>query len=257
MTGTVRLILRCTAFQARMLITFKFYLVAVFLQPLAFAFITSILLRHGHGAQEAGAVVVNTGLMGMWTAVLFGSGGALKRERAFGTLEHVVLAPTPLAVTVFAINLATAVLGLYSVAATALVGGLVFRLPVLPADPAAFLVALLVAVLANACLGFFLAATFVLNRNSHVLTNLLEYPVWLTAGLLVPVTLLPGWWQALGRLIPMTWSAAALRDAQLGHPVAADLLGAAGTALAYLALALLALRRVHDAARRRATLSLT
>ena len=41
-------------------------------------------------------------------------------------------------------------------------------------------------------LGLLLASTFILYRNANAMSNLLEYPVWLVTGLLVPVSFLPG-----------------------------------------------------------------
>ena len=42
-----------------------------------------------------------------------------------------------------------------------------------------------------------LASTFVLYRHASAFSNLLEYPIWLVTGLLVPLSLLPGWVEPL------------------------------------------------------------
>ncbi|MBM7440685.1 ABC transporter permease [Streptomyces sp. HB132] len=265
MTGTgtrartlyLRTLLVCGVFQLRMLLQYKFYVIAVFVQPLAFALIQFVMVGHRQDADALAGVAVQAGLMGMWTSTLFGSGGGLSRERRFGTLEPVVVAPTPLAVNILAISLATALMGVISMAVTLLLGGLVFDTPMVPARPGVFAAALVVAVLANACLGFLMANAFILYRNSLVLTNLLEYPVWVLSGLMVPVAFLPQWCRPLSEGLSLTWAGRALGHAMSGTGAPGrEILWCAVTGLACLGLALFFLRTVHDAVRRRATLNL-
>ena len=65
-------------------------------------------------------------------------------------------------------------------------------------------------------LGLVLAATFVLTRHATAFSNLLEYPVWLATGLLVPLTLLPAWVGPISWVLAPTWGMEAIRDAALG-----------------------------------------
>ncbi|MBQ0825157.1 ABC transporter permease [Streptomyces tagetis] len=255
--GHLRALLVCSAFQLRLLLQYKFYVVAVFVQPLAFALIQFVMVGHRQETSALAAVSVQTGLIGMWTATLFGSGGGLSRERRFGTLEPVAVTPSPLAVGILAINLATAVMGIISMAVTLALGAVFFDMPFVPRRPALFAAALVVAVLANACLGFLMSNAFVLYRNALVLTNLLEYPVWVLTGLMVPVSFLPQWCRPFSEVLSMTWAARALNHSMTGEgaPVT-EILWCAVTGAACLLVALLFLRTVHDAVRRRATLSL-
>ena len=65
-------------------------------------------------------------------------------------------------------------------------------------------------------LGLLLASTFVLYRNANAFSNLLEYPVWLATGLLVPLTLLPGWVEPISWVLSPTWGMRAIREAAFG-----------------------------------------
>ena len=62
-------------------------------------------------------------------------------------------------------------------------------------------------VVAIGMLGFLLAVSFVRYRTAWALGNLLEYPVWLICGFLVPLTLFPDW------VRPISW----VLRADLGH----------------------------------------
>jgi ABC-2 type transport system permease protein len=122
--------------------------------------------------------------------------------------------------------------------------------------PLAFAVSLPVAVISIGLLGLVLASTFVLYRHANALSNLLEYPLWLLCGVLVPLGVLPGWAEVLGRLLSPTWGVEALQKAALGgDPWPAlglcVLLGALNVVIG-----ILALRRFERLARDRATLSL-
>jgi ABC-2 type transport system permease protein len=106
-------------------------------------------------------------------------------------------------------------------------------------------------------LGMVLASLFVRFRYANALTNLLDYPVWLLSGMLVPAELMPDWVRPVAWLLPTTWGVRAIRDAMLGG----EPLMAVGVCLllaaAYLGLGLLTIRVFAALARRRASLALS
>src|SRR2546430_15524702 len=75
---------------------------------------------------------------------------------------------------------------------------------------------LFAAVISLGALGMLIATLFVLYRHANALSNLLEYPIWLVAGLLVPLTRLPDWIQPISWLLAPTWGMDAIRGAALG-----------------------------------------
>jgi ABC-2 type transport system permease protein len=174
-----------------------------------------------------------------------------------GTLEILVAAPAPLLLVLAPLTVATAAFGLYSLAATVLWGRLLFGIPFELEHPLLFALALPATVIGLGLLGLVLAASFVLYRQASALSNLFEEPVWLVTGLLVPVSLLPGWIEPLSWILAPTWGVRAIRESALGG----DPLTAIGMCLAlatvYLAAAALLLRHFERRARERATLSLT
>jgi ABC-2 type transport system permease protein len=89
-------------------------------------------------------------------------------------------------------------------------------MPLELAEPWLFALALPVTILSLGMLGLLLASTFVLYRNANAFSNLLEYPVWLVTGLLVPLSLLPGWVEWISWVLAPTWGVEALRNAALG-----------------------------------------
>jgi ABC-2 type transport system permease protein len=199
---------------------------------------------------------VGAGLMGVWTYVLFGAGGAIQLQRIQGTLESLMLAPRSPVLVVLPLSLANTVVGSYAMFATIGWGVLLFGVRPNFANPVAFLIATPVCVIALGMLGLLLASTFILLRNANALTNALEYPIWLLSGMLVPVTVLPSWTGPLAAILPTTWGARAVQESVTGGPVWPALGICLAEGIACLVLGAIALTYVDYRARATATLAL-
>jgi hypothetical protein len=65
------------------------------LQPVIFASIAFFMFESGNRTGTLLYAALGAGLMGIWSATLFGSGGAIQWQRWQGTLEILVGAPPP------------------------------------------------------------------------------------------------------------------------------------------------------------------
>jgi ABC-2 type transport system permease protein len=227
------------------------------LVPIVYATIAFFMYRHGANDVAVVWIAVAAGIMGLWSTTLAGSGMALQRERWAGTLELLFASPPPFAAVLLGVALATSATGLYSLVATLFWGWAFFHVPLHLAHPVWFAIAVPATVLALGLFGLLLAATFILYRETFALVNLFEYPVWLITGLLVPLSLLPGWVQPLAWLIGPTWGIKAIHAATTGGSPAGYLAVAGVLALASFGLGVGCLHHFEKLARRRATLSLT
>lgn len=234
-----------------------FFVLISVLQPIIFASIAFFMVESGARQGTQLYVALGAGLMGMWSSTLFGSGGVIQWQRWQGTLELLVGAPPRFIVTMLPLTLATASIGLYSVVATLFWGAVLFDVPLELEHPLLFALALPATTIALGLLGLVLASTFVLYRHASAFSNLLEYPVWLVSGLLVPVSLLPGWAEPISWVVAPTWGVKAVRESALGG----DPLAAIGMCLllsvVYLGLGVVTMANFERLARQRATLALT
>jgi ABC-2 type transport system permease protein len=234
-----------------------FFLLVSILQPIIFASIAFFLFRTGGREHLLLYAAVGTGLMGIWSSTLFGAGGAIQWQRWEGTLEALIVAPPSFLLVLFPLTLATSTIGLYSVTATLVWGRLLFGIAVTIAHPVLFVASLLLTVLALGVLGLVLASTFILYRQGSGLANLLEYPVWLVTGLLVPIALLPTWTRPISWALAPTWGVRAVRRSAIGgDPRTATAMTLALT-LVYFALSAVCMRYFERLARERATLALS
>lgn len=239
--------------QFRILSRSPFFMGMSIMTPLAYGAIV-LLMSHGEMSLRA---VLGTGLMGAWSATLFGAAEALFMQRFTGTLEFLVGAPRSLVAPVFGFASATVCLGVYSIVAV-LAMSLAFG-HIDANSLTAFggiAVALLAVVLSLVAMGVFLAGLYVLTRRAIEITNVLEYPIWLACGIIVPTSALWVPLSACGLLFPLGWATLAVDRAASG----ADYWGALGMALALTALftvlGIAFLHRVDVLARKRGTLRL-
>ena len=195
----LRLLAAGWAFHLKSLSRSTFFILTSSIQPVIFASIAFFMFRAGRQAPTLLYAAIGAGLMGIWSVTLFGSGGAIQWQRYQGTLELLVAAPVPLVLVLVPLTLATASIGIYSLTATLLWGWLLFDIPLRVVHPLELALAIPATVLGLGLLGLVLASSFVLYRHANALANLLEYPVWLVTGQLVPVSLLPGWTRSPGR----------------------------------------------------------
>jgi ABC-2 type transport system permease protein len=93
-------------------------------------------------------------------------------------------------------------------------------------------------------------------RNANALCNTLEYPIWLLSGMLVPITVLPGWTGPLAAVLPTTWGARAVHAAVSGGPLWTPIAWCLGISLLCFIAGALAMTYVERRARTTATLGL-
>jgi ABC-2 type transport system permease protein len=253
---TLRLLYAGWAFHLKSLTLSGFFIIVSVISPVIFASIAYLMFRAGARPGSLLFVALGAGMMGIWSATLFGSGGAIQWQRWQGTLEYCIAVPPPFILVILPLTIATSTIGLYSLTSTLVWGWLFFDVPFEVAHPFWFALALPTAVLSLGLLGLVLASTFVLYRNANALSNLLEYPVWLVTGLLTGLALLPGWTRPISWALAPTWGVEAIRDAAIGGAPAFPLAMSLGLGAVYLVVGHFCLRYFERLARERATLAL-
>jgi ABC-2 type transport system permease protein len=258
MTQNARLVFKGLLFLTKRNATSSWFLMLVLFQPLIFATIAFYMFKSGGREGTLLYAALGAGMMGIWSATLFGSGGLIQWWRWEGTLELAVGAPPPFFFVLLPAALSNSFIGAYALAATLLWGRLAYAIPLHFEHPLGFAVALLATVLSLGLMGLLLASSFVLYRHANALMNLLEYPVWVATGLIFPIALLPTWAQPISWPLAPRWGIDSIRDTALGGSGfwweigLTVLLG-----LAYAVGAFLFLRLFERLARDRATLALT
>jgi len=232
----------------RALQPFSFGLIVT--QPVIFSAVGYFLARaSGRGELDLIHTIIGSGVMGLWSTMLFMSFYDVRSDRREGTLESLVGSPTSL-FSILSIRVLTNVLfGGLSFLLSVLAAWLIFGFSLPPANLPYILLALAVQMFGFWCLGLFLAYWSVVSRVTGFFVNYLELPVGMLTGFMFPISLLPGWAQVLAWLTPMSWAfrglSASLQPGLdvpllLGH-----LLISAGAAGLYLSLTMLMSRQLE------------
>jgi ABC-2 type transport system permease protein len=180
-----------------------------------------------------GGIVVSTGrrdllpeaalgaaLIGMWMLCSQMGGNIIAAERADGTFEALASTPAPLRLVVAGRVTVVAAVMLLALPEAWLAALALFQTPVAVPHPALFAAAAVMTLAGLHATATLFAALFVLARNAVIFQNALAYPVYLLGGLLVPVSVLPGWIQPAARVIFLSWGSDLLRASLRSGPVA-------------------------------------
>jgi len=227
------------------------------LWPLFFSTVAFFMFQAGAGGEALVFASFGAAVMGIWSSTSTSAGSAMQRERWNGTLELLVCAPVHFAAVLLPVTVAMSAIGLYSMVATLLVSRFAFGVDLPFEQPLLFGVALVATVVSIGALGFLLAVSFVRYRTAWALGNLLEYPVWLVGGFLVPIAILPNWVQPISWVLAPTWGVDAIREAASGGTPGPEILAAFALGGLYVAIGIAVLDSVLRSARRAGTLSLS
>jgi ABC-2 type transport system permease protein len=234
-----------------------FDIAGIVLWPVIYASIAYYLLDAKNDERLLLSASLGAAVMLMWSLVVIGSSAALEQQRWLGTLELLVAAPVPFTAVIAPITVASGAVGAYALVATLVWGTVLFDVPLTIEQPLAFTVAIPACVLAIGMLGLVMAATFVLYRAAFHLGIALQYPVWIATGLLVPLSVLPGFVGPLSWFLAPTWGFLAIQEAALGRSPWPDIGMCLLVSAVYFAIGAVCLRAFEHVARARATLKLT
>jgi ABC-2 type transport system permease protein len=193
----------------------SFILFSILVQPMIIAVLALFMLR-GLGGDYAMFVVVGSGLTGLWSSLLFISGNSINGERWQGTLESLVSTPTPFEVIVFGKNLANVIQSLLSMTASYLLASLLFGYTLQLVAPLLFIGSVLLSIFAFISFGLIIAPLFIMYRGIQQWQNAMEFPVYILAGFLFPIAMLPGWTTPISYILPPFWAARALHETSTG-----------------------------------------
>ena len=195
----------------------QYTILLFFLQPLVFSAVGMILARAaGNPTPDLVYTVIGSGIMGMWSGLVFTSTYDITRDRLYGTLELIVGSPTSLG-KVEAIRTFTNVMaGLVSLAAAFLAAILIFNYSLAGANLAGALVSLLLVSIGLWSIGIFLANFLVWSRLSDLILDFIEMPVAVLCGFMYPLRFLPVWMQDISAIFPIRWALQALDECLSG-----------------------------------------
>lgn len=184
----------------------------IWISPLFYATLSYFI--YGRLSDEAliNYVLLGSGFMALWSSIVYSSASDLNRERYYGTLENIFVAPTPFSTILLGKIIGNTVWGMIAMGLSIVYLVVFFHIKLVIAQPILFLLAVILVVLSLIIFAYFLALFLTLSRQAEALMNFLEYPIYFVCGFLFPVSILPTWVQPLSYLLPPTWAVKLLRE---------------------------------------------
>lgn len=211
------------------------------------------------GVSASGFLLI--GIFGqiMVMSAVWETGSAIENERYEGTIAALFLSPAN-RIAVIAGHGLGGILFLVPALLVVAVLGLAIGADINIASPAAAVVAAMALLASSLSLGFLLAAFFVLSRRANLMANVIQHPLYLLGGLIVPRAEFPSWLHTASHGMPLAHAVDALRQSTLSGASLADiapaLLGTLLTSIVCLSLGIIGIRRVENAAKRSGQLDL-
>lgn len=205
--------------------------------PAVMSSLAVFMLRGAAPSHGALRVLVGGGMVGMWSSLLGTAAFTVRREReAYGTFSLLAATPTPLAAIFAGYLTAEAITSLVGVVVSVAAGWLILGNQLHVDVSLLFLVSVVFCAAALASLALVVAPLMVLAPILTRWVNAFDMPIWILAGLMFPISLLPGWTNPLSFALAPYWAALALERSGAGAGLAqvAPLWGfAAVTAVLY------------------------
>ncbi|GAA1938375.1 ABC transporter permease [Kitasatospora viridis] len=235
------------------LMEWKFSLVLGVVQP---AVLLLVNLSSVTDPAAAGRVVLGVVLMSFWTSTVWNGAGILRLERAEGVLAASLYSCRSALVVLVGKSFGSSLLAVVSVLLTVSLSLAALGQPISVGSPGWLLLGLLVVLLSGTALGVLLSCVFLVSRFGAQISGALMYPVFLLAGLLIPLRMIPRELGALSWIVSFRWAMAFLESCTAGRPALADLGVTVLLSLGYAALGHYAFGYVSRRARVAGTLDL-
>lgn len=195
----------------------------IWISPLFYATITYFIYGNQSPEKIFQYVVLGAGFMGLWTSIVYSSASDINRERMYGTLENIFVAPVSFAVILMGKIAGNTIWGIISMVLAFFYLRIVFQIEMPTTNLLFVVLALLVVMIAVSVFAFVMALIFTLSKQAEGLMNFIEYPIFLICGFLFPISILPAWIQPISYLLPPTFAIELLRIVTNGHASLVDI----------------------------------
>lgn len=187
---------------------FKFCLIV---NPIANTVLIYEMFRNSGQANFGTYVILGAGLMALWGCICFSSAGDINRERWYGTLSQIFIAPAGFQLIIFGKILGNTLFSLLTLLLSFVTAKMLFGVDIAVARPFYTLFALVCAVVCFIVFSTLIAYLLTLSRKTQLYMNLIEVPIILACGFVFPIEFLPAWVRPISYAMPPTWAVKLLR----------------------------------------------
>jgi ABC-2 type transport system permease protein len=212
-------------------LAFVLQIFGMFLTLVALYFLTGMIDPQAEGLDGVSPfswLLIGVAFQYYFSTALYSFSAKIRNEQVLGTLEAMLVSPTPTALVIFSSAVWDFVYGGIRVLVYLLFATLVFGVSLNVGSPLALALGLLLTLLSSAGLGIFSASFTIYLKRGNPINFLLSGATMLLGNVFFPVEQLPNWLRPLSDYLPITWSMRVIRGAllqgasfaELGEPLA-------------------------------------
>ncbi|BBK22841.1 hypothetical protein Aargi30884_17440 [Amedibacterium intestinale] len=179
--------------------TFRF---SLFVQPLLYTFLLYFIYKDSN--TNLSVVVYGSLLLTLWSCLCFSSLSDINREKIMGTFEHIYCSPIKfiwiMVIKTIANTILICTVSSFIILTLCTLLGITLHI----CNISYFVISVILTVLAFISLSLAFSSLFTLSRNHLIWINMLEYPLYILCGMVVPVSYLPFPMNYLSYLLPPT-----------------------------------------------------
>lgn len=189
--------------------TFQFTLLA---QPILYTFITYYMFIYSEIDNYISYVVLGSGLLSLWSCIVFSSAGDIERERWMGTLAILFVAPASFPKIILSKIIGNTILSLLPFIISFLIVRFIFLEPFIITHFYWFLFIFLLSIISFVAIAFLFSVFFTLSKKAGSLMNCMEYPIFILCGMAFPLSMIPEPFHFISYLLTPTYATQLLRS---------------------------------------------
>ncbi len=154
--------------------------------------------------------------MSIWSSLCFSAIGDINRERSMGTLVFISATPTSLMTIMFSKFISSIIFGIFSLLISSFTSIFILFVPIPKVNALLITLCFIVLLFSFLSLAIIVASLITRSRQSLLIINILEYPIFIVTGMLFPITILPKCIRFISYLIPPTYAINAMNKSIMG-----------------------------------------
>lgn len=150
-------------------------------------------------------VFLGTAITSIWSSISYSSAGDIDRERFMGALEVIFSCPAPFRMIMLGKVIGNTILGVASMIISFVTVAVLFNTRFTLAHPLLFFTAMTLGIVSFVFIALLLSGLLAVSRNTRVLMNCIDYPVFILCGTFFPIEVLPVWFRPLSYALSPTY----------------------------------------------------
>ncbi len=181
---------------------FRFCIIAY---PILFSWTLYLIYKGQDTSEFISYVMLGTAVTSMWGSISFSSAGDIDRERFMGALQVIFSSPAKFSIIMFGKVIGNTILGFCSMVLSFAFVMVFFKVKLIVANPFYFALSIALGIVSFAFIAMMLSGLLAISRNTRVLMNCLDYPIFIFCGTVFPIDVLPIWTRPISYILSPTY----------------------------------------------------